>query len=93
MIDDEFDALMRQEPDRSLEGLEGAIWVGVARQEVAKNTSRLVTRCQAMALILTLFGSAAAGAATAASAHVQPARITLTGSSLNPSTLLLGRTP
>lgn len=90
MIDDDIRDLLRQGADRSLEGLEARIWVGVERQDAARRTGRLVTRCQTIVLIAALFGSAAAGAAAAASAHTSPQRITLGGSELAPSTLLLG---
>ena len=92
MIDRDLRALAELPVDMPLDRLEADIWTGIGTHEAARRTGRVITSCQAMALILALLGSAAAGAVTS-SAHPAGSGIVLTSGGLAPSNLLLGKTP
>ena len=92
MIDHDLQTLANLPADMPLERLEADIWTGVGKLEAVRRTGRVITSCQAVALVVALLGSAAAGAVTA-SAHPVPSGIALTSGGLAPSNLLLGKTP
>ena len=80
---------------RSLEGLEGRIWAGVAARTKANEVSRLVVSCQVGLMIVAIIGSTAAGAVTGTSAANPPPEVAIFSdrTDLTPSTLLLGSYP
>ena len=92
MIDRELQVLAELPADRPLDRLEAGIWTGIAKRETERRTGRVITFCQAIALVLTVLGSAAAGAANA-SAHPAANAIAQPSGGLAPSDLLLGRRP
>ena len=92
MIDQDIQALANLPVDIPLDRLEADVWTGVGKLEAARRTGRVITSCQAVALVVALLGSAAAGAATA-SAHPADKDLALTGGGLAPSNLLLGKMP
>ncbi len=93
MIDNEITLLVEQPPDKTLDRLEADIWAGVAAQNLARRTGRIIASCQAGVMVVALLGAATVGATTAASAVSSNASITSAGSAFAPSTLLLGQRP
>ncbi len=87
MIDEDINRLAEMSPDRPLDRLEADIWAGVAANNLAKRTSRVVASFQAGIMVIALVGAAAAGAA---SVTPERAAISSAGAALAPSTLLLG---
>ncbi len=92
MIDRELQTLASLPPDGPLDRLEIDVWRGVTMREAKRRNVRLVTTCQAAALVVTLLGSAGAGA-IAAWAHPAANAIAQPSGGLTPSDLLLGRRP
>jgi hypothetical protein len=91
MIDNDIVKLSALPADKPLDHLEVDIWAGVAAQNVARRTGRIIASCQAGVMIVALFGAAAAGATTAAMAQTSGTVISSAGTELAPSTLLLGK--
>lgn len=92
MIDHDLQMLAKLPADVPLERLEADVWTGVGKLEAARRTGRVITSCQAVALVVALLGSAAAGAVTA-SAHPADNNLAATSGGLAPSNLLLGKIP
>jgi len=92
MIDHDLQTLAGMPTDVPLDRLEADIWTGIGKLEAARRTGRIITSCQAVALMVALAGSAAAGAISA-SAHSAGNGPTLASARLAPSNLLLGKMP
>lgn len=92
MIDRDLQTLTDLRADIPLDRLEADVWTGIGKLDAARRAGRVITSCQAVALVVALLGSAAAGAATA-SAHPAGGGLALASGGLAPSNLLLGKTP
>ena len=90
MIDRDLQTLATMPADTPLDRLEADVWTGIGKLEAGQRTARVITSCQAVALVVALLGSAAAGVATA-SAHPAGRSLALTSGGLAPSNLLLGK--
>lgn len=67
MTDDDLLTLLRRAPDRSLAGLEGAVWREVARREAADRGALALGALQGGALVLALLAGLSWGAVSASS--------------------------
>ncbi len=92
MIDRELQALAKLPPDRPLDRLEIGVWRAITTRATERRTGRVITSCQAVALVVALLGSVAAGAA-AAPAHPTANAIARPSGGLAPFDLLFGRLP
>lgn len=85
-------AVIREIPDRSLDGLEADIWAGVAARAEARRTRTFLAGGQLAMMALALAGSLSLGNAAVAAKERQHSTIALLSSAdLAPSTLLIGR--
>ena len=95
MIDSEIETLNACEADRSLEGLEQAVWARVAADAEFTRARALILGCQASIIALVLVGSIALVGLgptlrNTTVAELDPFSPTALGA---PSTLLLGNPP
>lgn len=72
MTPDDIDALLRSGPDRSLDGLENAVWDGLAAQRLGERRLRTLASVQTLLGLLAVLGSAAIGGVLATQAMAEP---------------------
>ncbi|MEI7932007.1 MAG: hypothetical protein WCI21_02985 [Alphaproteobacteria bacterium] len=72
---DDVDILLRAGPDRSLEGLEGAVWRGVAAREVSERRFQALALGQAALGALAIAASAVLGGTLATQAMAEPSAL------------------
>ena len=92
MMDRELQALAKLPADRALDRLEAGVWSAITARATERHSFRVITSCQAVALVVALLGSAAAGAASAP-VHPGANAIAQPSGGLAPSELLFGRLP
>ncbi len=91
MTDDDIQAFLHRAPDRSLVGLEGAVWREVARREAADRGALAVVVLQGGALVLALLAGLSWGAMSANSrAEPKGFGVFSPRMALAPSTRLIG---
>lgn len=89
MSDQDIHRLVTSSPDRSLEGLEAAVWQGVARHHVDRRIGNTAALFQAGVVTLAILIVGAAGASSAM--HMRSSSNPLAvGSEHAPSNLLFG---
>lgn len=91
MFEDDLGKLDQQASPRVLEGLEAAIWAGVARRTEASRHARLVYSCQTAVLALGLIMSVAAGTFAAAQGSPNNLSVFAATPDLAPSSRLIVR--
>lgn len=91
MSDADLHKLFDQPLDRSLEGLEPNIWLGVAAREHDRRTSRLAASWQAGVLVVAIAIGGVAGVTAATNVRVSSVQNPfLSGAQHAPSSLLFG---
>lgn len=91
MIDADIRILTEREPVPPLDGLEAAIWTGIAARATARKGVRLVALWQTAVMAFAMLASMAAGLVLATSSEPAGATVlSVPGVALAPSNLLFG---